>query len=657
MAGELASFASGGDAAKTSGGELATIMERLATATVDATGKLRDAGGRFVSMADQAKAAASATGAAAEALAKVAPQAERAGTVMKTSGAAGGVFSGAMGKVSSGAKSVASAITGLGSSFMSLATGPIPSATSAGKMLGKEMAGAMTEGAHKLAGALAQLGPEGAVAGAAIEAVTAVLAATVGTLLTVAGLAVDVAQKVGMVTARFAALAGTAAGGKAVQAMLSHLNLPFASSQVSSWAQSLLAAGIKGQQLERDIKAVAAASALMGQEGGAAAEAMFKRLGEGGPAADKLLADITKGGRRSDAMLKEMGLSLADIGGKAAVSKMKANELHDALAKAMAAKGAGPLAAMQNTLPVILTKAQEGLRSLFSGLDKPVDRFMGSVRSMFAMFNKGGPMVAILKPIVTSVFGTLFSWATRAVSFVHDAFQQIVIAGLKVRIAIQPIVVAFRQLYGEVVKAIAATGLFQGKSAAMAAVMNFVKNAIVGALTFAVYAVAGFVRVLAAMVGFVGGAIGKVRAVFSGFSLPSLAGAAANMITSFISGISSKIGSVVAAMMGMGAAAKKGLLGALGIASPSRVALEAAGNVTGTFAGEVNDGKPAAQKAFSGLVTPPPGGAGGSGAGSGGAGGPLAALLDRIATALEASPGVREVVQQALLEASQEGAL
>lgn len=506
--------------------------------------------------------------------------------------------------------------------------------------------------------ALNGMGPEGQAAAMGLALATAGVTALSGAIIGGMTTAIGVVEKMAERLSMFSALGGSAAAGKATLDMVSKLSerLPFSTDQLAKWAQSMQRAGVQGKGLESAVKAIAAAAALNPEGGAAAAEAALAALSGGAKESAAFMKSLNEGSRKAEGKLREMGLTVADLGGKTAVAKMKAGEMAKAIEAALARKGAGRLDQMGSTFEVIAMKAKEGLGSIFSGLGKSVEPFMASVKSMFAMFNKGGPMVAILKPIVTSVFGTLFSWATRAVNFVHGAFQQIVIAGLKVRIAIQPIVVAFRMLSAEVGKAITASGLFSGKSSALATVLGFVKTVLVNTFLTAVTAVTGFIRILAAMAGFAGSVIAKVRGIFKNLSLPSLAGAAGTMISSFIAGIMGKLGAVVASMASMGAAAKKGLLGALGIASPSKVALEAAGNVTGSFADKVDDGKGAVQKSFDGMVKAP-GPSKSSGGASKGSSADLSGILERLCNVLEASPGVREVVAIALDEAAREGGL
>lgn len=537
-------------------------------------------------------------------------------------------------------QSAANGIKDVGKVVKTLSSGDLPTAKEAMGALGSALGGAVTSGAHQAAEALAKLGPEGAVAGAVIEGLAAVFAATIGVMTQFMGMAIEVSQKADLMRDRFAALAGGAAGGKAVQAMLANLNLPFASSEVSAWGQSLLAAGIQGKQLEADIKAVAAATALMGETGGAAAMTLFKRLGEGGPAADKLLKTFQDGGPKADKLLKEMGLSLRDLGGAAAVGKMNAQQLHEAIAKAMQKKGAGPLADMALQLPVILQKAREGFMSLFGGAGPAVKLFMTAVKKLFGEFNKGSPIIKGLKPIMTGLLTTLFGWATSAVTAIRGVVQWLT-KGAKSGGIFGGAISALKAGW----KALAA--IFGAVSSALAPVVAWLKivfsNAmvlkgirtvlmlIVGTIVGVIVvfaAVAGavamyvgiIVGVIGTIVGSVMGVVGEVASALGGI-VDAASSAASGFISGLLGGITGGAGSIIGAVMGLAGSIKSSLLGALGIHSPSKFAQGAAGNVTETFADTIEDGAPDAGRSMKKLVTPPKltkGAEGGRGQGGGG---------------------------------------
>jgi len=423
--------------------------------------------------------------------------------------------------------------------------------------------------------------------------------------------------------------------------MLSNLNLPFATSEVNAWAQALLGAGVKGKQLEADVKAIAAATALMGEAGGAAAETLFKRLGEGGPAADKLLKTFQDGGPKADKLLKEMGLSLADLGGQAALAKMTSEQLHEAIAKAMQKKGENPLKDMALTLPAILQKAREGFLSLFNGAGPAVKAFMQAVQKLFGEFNKGSPLIKTLKPIVTDVLSALFSMATKAVTAIHGIFTWLmngakaggifsgVITAAKstwstlvtifkvVQTALTPIIALFKGLLANAMVMKGIKTIFTVIAVVIGAVVATLATLVAA---FAVVA-AGIAAFVGLVVGAISGVVGEVASfvesiidALSGLG-PGASGAASNFVGGLVEGIKAGIGAVVGAVGGLASAALGAFTGPLGIHSHSDVMIEHGDeNIGGALAEGLDKGQGKAKAASARMAeaVQPGGGKGGA---------------------------------------------
>lgn len=577
----------------------------------------RDASGKFIKGSGAPGWTPEATK-ETEGAAKGAGKAE--GAWSKAGAAAKALAGKGLGALTSGTKALTPALKGLGGAVTMLSKGDLPNAASAMKSLGSAIGGTVVSGAEKLSTALKGLGPEGAAAGAAIEILAGAFSALFGSMMTIMGLAIEITQKIDLMRDRFAALAGSVSGGKAVQGMLSKLSasLPFASSQVSEWGQQLLAAGIKGQQLEADIKAVAAATALMGESGGAAAMTLFKRLGEGGPAADSLLKTFQKGGPKADKLLKEMGLSIKDIGGKAALSKMNAAKLHEELAKAMAKKGAGPLKDLALTLPIILQKAREGFNSLFAKLGPAVKPFMTAVKNLFANFNKGTPVIKMLQGVVTKVFTVLFGWATKAVGALQAIFKWFMNSGKAggmlsgavkaaratwatllvvfktVGTALSPVIALFKGLMKNAMVMKGIKAIFTGIAIAIGVVVVIVATLIAVFATVAGFVVGAIGLIIGAAVGLVGEIVSVVSSIIDSLSgLGSGAsGAASGFISGLLGGIKGGAGAIISAVKGIASSALGAFKGMLGIASPSKVMAKMGGHFTTGAAQGMDAGVP-----------------------------------------------------------------
>jgi phage-related protein len=356
---------------------------------------------------------------------------------------------------------------------------------------------------------------------------------------------------------------------------------------------------------------------------------LFKRLGEGGPAADKLLKTFQEGGPKADKLLKEMGLSLRDIGGQAALSKMTAEQLHEAIAKAMAKKGAGPLADMALTLPAILQKAREGFMSLFGGAGPAVKAFMTAVKSLFGEFSKGSPIINALKPIMTGLLNTLFGWATKAVGAIHALVSSFIAAGkgggifggmvnaLKtgwsalvaifgaVKTALSPVIAALKAIFANALVMDGIRSIFTAIGVAITVVV-----VIIGGLIAAAAALAGIIAgafgaiagVVLGVVGVIGDAIGAAVDVLAGLG-SAASDAAGNFIAGLVDGITAGAGAVVAAVTGLAQGAMSAFTGFFGIKSPSRKMREhGQKNIAEEGLGEgINRGAPKVAKAMAKL--------------------------------------------------------
>lgn len=481
-----------------------------------------------------------------------------------------------------------------------------------------DSAGAMKDPLGAATQALGALGPEGTAVAMALGAATVAITATVGALSAMAAAAITVTERKAELLATFSALAGGDSAGAAASAAVQRLSsqLPFATSQLNQWAAGLLAAGVPAEKLESRIKAVASAEALMraaGGGGGAAAEDLFKKLGSGGAEADAFMKKIAKGGKAADAELKKMGLTLKEVGGAAAVAKMTSEQFVDVAAKALAVKGAGPLEALGNTFPVILMKAREGLMSLFGDLGKSVEPFMAALKNLFGIFNKGGPMVAVLKPIMTSLFTTLFEWGTKALTAIRAGFLQLVIWGLKAYIASAPLIHAMRDLWANIQKLAAASGIFDDNGAGMD-ILGVIASVVVGTFLMLVNVFTAAVTGISEFITWVD----QADATLSG-----LAASAMQAGEDIINGLLNfDGGAFVAKMTDLAASGLAAFKSVLGIASPSKVMIEhGEEDISGAAATGVDRGADKVEKAMDGLGGKPKPGPKGKGAGAKGAGG------------------------------------
>lgn len=473
---------------------------------------------------------------------------------------------------------------------------------------------------------LAKMGPSGIAAASGVLVATAAIAATVGVMYEMATAAIEVTQQRAKLEATFGALGGGAAQGKATLAMVDSLatKLPFSTAKIAEMAQGLMAAGFRGKALEVAVTSVAAATALMGESGGAAAEKMLKTLAEGGAGATKMVKAIQTGGPKANKALADMGLSVNDIGTAAQRAKMTSDQMGKAIEAALAKKGAGPLAEMGATFPAMAAKLKDGLSGLFEGLGPSVKPFMTAMQQLVAQFAKGGGAFKALKPIVTAVFGAVFKYATMAVHAV-SGFVKSMSAGGKSSSTWTTIKTVIGKV-GDVLKVVGAA-LFKVFSNAM--VLQGIKIIFI-AIAIAIGVVIAIVLAVVAAFAFVAAGVAMAVAAIVDFvsdCMSTLQGwedsaveAAANFISGLISGISAGASAVISAVSGLADSALGAFKGVLGIHSPSAVMAKMGDHVATGAAEGIDDGAGKVESAAKGMGAGVTGGAA-KGMGGGGSGG------------------------------------
>jgi len=468
-----------------------------------------------------------------------------------------------------------------------------------------------------------------------VVALTAAITGTVAALYKMGEAAIDVVQKASMLRSVLGALHSSGDVGGKIQGLIDSLGtkLPFATEQIAGWAKGLSMVARSGSQLESMVKSVAAAQAIMGDSGAAAAQRMMETLARGGVEAVSLVQKLKMGLPESKEQLAALGLKTADLARALGMTeqqfkraKLSADQMNTALQKALQQKGAGPLEELGMTFPVIMAKAKEGLLSLFDKLGPAVKPFMAAIKSLFGEFSKGGSVINTLKPIVTSVMTTVFAWATSAVNAIRTmvremsgaqkgtGFFAIAIGALKVAWA------ALVQIWRTVSAALAPVVAMLKAIFTNAMVLTGLKaifGVILGVIVAVVVAVAAFVAVLGTMAGVVSGAIAALYGLGAG-----ALGAAADFVGGLVAGILGGAGSVADAVKSLASSALSAFTGALGINSPSTIMLEhGEENIAGAAAMGVEAGTPRVAKAMTKMGEQPAGTPkGGAAKGAGGSG-------------------------------------
>lgn len=413
----------------------------------------------------------------------------------------------------------------------------------------------------KVTAALSALGPEGEAVALVLQVVTAAVTALVVTLYDWAKAAVQVSQEKDALSSTLAALSeGAAAAGESGLALVNAYSdvaatLPQGEGAVLSWTKALMAAGIQGVALERGVRAVAAAQALMGREGSAAAQMLIKRFAMTAEIGGKLKLD-----RRLLNSLAEAGVSAAALAAKLGVPSSKlatmqvdAAKLGDAFQTALAEKGGAALERMGLTWGSIYGKLSDAWEDLFEDMGEAVAPFMQEVKSLFAEFSAGTSAQSATKGVLTSILTNLFSLATRATKAIHFGFLYAQIGALKLAIAIAPIVNWFRRIYAN---AIVLQGL-KVMLIALASPFIVIAGVIATVVTALIVLGTAAAAIVGAVIAGVGWLVGAAWDAASGF-VSGLAG-----------GITSGVGAVVDAVTNLSKKALGAFTGFFDINSPS----------------------------------------------------------------------------------------
>lgn len=483
------------------------------------------------------------------------------------------------------------------------------------------------------------LGPVGIAAGVAVIAITGLAAASYELVSATVG----IVQQRDALVQTFGALGEGAEGGERTLKMIEQMSLalPYTTDKLAGMATGLMKAGLQGDKLKASLVAVASSAAIMG-DGGGAATGLLKRLEMTAEAGGKIKLD-----RRFLTMMGQAGVFADDLAAKIGVTPEKlgkmnlsAVQLGDAFRAALVDKGKGSLEALGMTWDSISGKIHDGVASMFEGLAPEVHELMGAVQSLFGEFFRGSSTTKGSMGAVHDVMHSLITTATDFTTAIHLGLLNVEIAWLKVQIAMHKGQASFQ--FGPLIGSLALLGSGIGvvvgwleqladwasKNQSIMLGLEVVFGAVAIAIGVAVAGVAlfigGAVALAAIVVGAVAGAIGIVWQIIKGLGegLGELAfiavDAAGKFITGLVTGIKSGMSTVVHAVENLGEGIASGIKGALGIHSPSTVAVDIMQNVTTTMAGTADAGvgqvKQAGRRLGTGAAEGIQGGVGAAGA-------------------------------------------
>jgi hypothetical protein len=448
---------------------------------------------------------------------------------------------------------------------------------------GRNALGQFTESIGPLTGVVDAIAPFApallAVAGAAVVAAGAL----VGLIFKGSELALEVTEMRDELRTTFEALGNGPGAGAKTLAMLDQLGLklPQTTKQLGEWATTLMSAGMRdAPALEKGLKAIASAQAIIGSQGDAAAKKVTTLLSKLSEA-----AQLHKPFQLTEKQLQGIGVDVADIAKQLGIPAAKlrammksgavdAKKFGDALQEALIEKGAGPLEKMGNRLSVVWGKFKENIGLLFADVD--TGPFIAGLKDVLSIFGQNTASGKAMKAAITGAFNAIFSVAAKVFPYVKAALLQVVIAGLKIYIALKPAAKALSELFK--------SGKDGQGLATFMRILIPMFDLIVGGAKVASRGIVAFVGVVKMIEGAFDSAKAKVTAVMA--EIKSIVGgggsaAGGSLIDGLVAGVESKSGMIMAAIRNLGGSIIDSLKGALGVHSPSTEMMK-----IGNFAGQ-----------------------------------------------------------------------
>lgn len=287
--------------------------------------------------------------------------------------------------------------------------------------------------------------------------------------------------------------------------------------------KGLAAAGLKGEELKTALTGVTDAGALLGTGASEAATKLFEKIEAGG------------------GKTKVAAKAIASMGLEGALKPgiVTADQLNNALTK----KFGGGAKDMALGLKAQMAGLHEKLEQLFDGIDP--GPLLEGLKSLLSIFDKNSATGKALKAIISDAFNAIGKVAAKVFPAIKMVMLEIIIAGLKIAIALKPAGKEFEKLWDAMAGGTASVGF-----------LKILVDQIAIMARGAVIAIKGILMLVSAISSFVNMA-------------KTGASAATALIDGLVSGIGSGVGRAVNAVKNLGKSIYSGLMGAIGAHSPS----------------------------------------------------------------------------------------
>ena len=264
-----------------------------------------------------------------------------------------------------------------------------------------------------------------------------------------------------------------------------------------------------------------------------------------------------------------------------------------------------------------LREAEEGFEDAFEDLGDLVGPFMFQLQSLASEFYAGGVAGGTFKDTMKTVLGVVFEVATRTVRAVHIAFLELEVAFLKAKIAVAPLTSALKDLGIEggivnvVMYLIGATALILAVVFGILALAVFLVALpflmVAAVIVLVILGIRKLINIISeasdhmddmgsAVTGWIDGIVQSINGMatavpgaLAGFVVSALS-AGGNFVLGLVQALTTGQGPVADAAKSLALAAKNAVFSAMGIASPSRVMIQAGRHVSAGFALGIDDG-------------------------------------------------------------------
>lgn len=300
--------------------------------------------------------------------------------------------------------------------------------------------------------AMAELTAE--TGGLALVAVAAAagLAVLVGGAIAITTEVIRANEELDKMTTQLGALGNSADGsGEQIVGMLDDMSkrLPETKDQLAEWAKPLLAAGVHGEALQFQLEATASAAALMGDTGVAALQNLQRKIEAADESGGKLtirLADLAKTGVNVTEVADRMGISTETLQAQMKAGTLDAGKFGEALNSALVDKGKPAIEQANNSLESMQAHLKQSIGDLFEFTDadksarEAQTKLNAGLKDAISVFDANSASGKAMHEAIMGVYEVTTDLATKALPYLKHGFQEVEIGGLKLYIAVKPLI-------------------------------------------------------------------------------------------------------------------------------------------------------------------------------------------------------------------------